>query len=781
MTLTDPTVGLGAVLGTTARVLQSLGHVVHAKGIDIDRRASEIALKHIKPYASTATTQVANFLTDDSIEMGQTDLVVSEPPWGVNWDAERGAIEGRTKAGWYKFGLGSARDSTWLFAQRAIDLLRPEDAGGGRAIMLVTRSALVDDAGRKIRGALRAHDLLEAVVRLPEGLAANTGIPLYLLMLRRGKPDSMRAKSHVIDLQPFLTTQARGARRSIRPEGLRVLWSALEFLRPGPNNRIVDLSAFSWRTVQVTRAGSPGSIAWRLVVASNNADRQVHRRYGPIAMNTISIGDEHTDFAVDRIFSDDQFLRRPPWSATTRLSAMLAAEPTLSTSNDEPLEAGGAIVWLPTARGEASTTTSSHEGRILRLSLDPDLVHPDFLAGWLNSEQGQQSRRAAIDRASAGAVIRAVRSNRLSLLRLMDELVVPIPPIEEQLRISEASQSLSRIQNVLTQARSDLWTDPSRADVVVGPFEPLLDQSLERWTASLPYPFASALWTLASRSSVEAQHRQMFHTWESYAVFLATVLLSVLQQDPGLAEIEGPSIRKALDNAGLSLERATIGTWSAIVERLSSRFRSMLESPDDDERARLKQLFAGATPGVIEAIVSPECVRLLKDVNSKRNAWSGHAGATTQHTLQSQIDYLTSALEELRAVVGNAWDRLPLVRAAGARRRGGEYLQDVELVMGTSVPFRPDQLRVGEMMQEGELHLATDGCAEPVPLNHLVVLRSSHPDQRYSCYFYNRSDAQNARFVSYQMTEFGEIEEPMADLGLQLPWLLGEPGTPNTT
>ena len=50
-------------------------------------------------------------------------------PFALNWDAERGAIEGRTKAGWYKFGLGSARDSTWLFAQRAIDLLRPEDAG----------------------------------------------------------------------------------------------------------------------------------------------------------------------------------------------------------------------------------------------------------------------------------------------------------------------------------------------------------------------------------------------------------------------------------------------------------------------------------------------------------------------------------------------------------------------------------------------------------------------------------------------------------------------------
>lgn len=198
----------------------------------------------------------------------------------------------------------------------------------------------------------------------------------------------------------------------------------------------------------------------------------------------------------------------------------------------------------------------------------------------------------------------------------------------------------------------------------------------------------------------------------------------------------------------------------------------MVESSDEGERARLKQLFAGATPGVREAIVSPVCVRLLKDVNSKRNAWTGHAGATTRHTLQSQIDYLTSALEELRAVVGNAWDRLPLVRAAGARRRGGAYLQDVELVMGTSVPFRPDQIRAGEMMEEGELYLATDGCAEPIPLNHVVVLRSPPPDQRYSCYFYNRSNRHNARFVSYQITEFGEIEEPIADLELQLPWLL---------
>lgn len=760
------------MLATAVNALQAGGHRVRAVGLDINAQAAEAARARLGPATST-DIQVANLLTQTTSWEESADLVISEPPWGLSWRAESDGVQEMASNGHYPYGLGRESDSTWLFVQRSIDLIRTDPIGAGRAVLLVAPSSLTDRPGRQIRGALCEDDVLEGIVRLPEGLAANTSIPLYLLLLRARKPKAMQGKSHIIDLQPFLTTS--GHRRTLRPEALRVLWSSLAMGRPGPHNRVVTLTSFRKRDLSVQTVSS-GTASWSVQVPSTHTTQWLDRRYGPAQVSTHSPGDEYVEFAAELGDADD---RAPASWPTTRLSAVLMSPPAVEASGGHDA-AGASIfdanVWLPTGNHtEVTSTPVAADGRVLRLAVDPSRILPDFLTGWLNSESGHRARRTALQRASTGNVINIVRSDTRSLWRLVDELVIPLPGLDAQQKVSEAALKLKRVENTLTQARSDLWTEPARADLIVGPFEPLLDPSLTRWTSSLPYPFASALWTLMSRSSIEAKHRQMFLTWESYGGFLATTLLSVMKQDVDFASAEGPALRRALDGAGLSLERATLGTWAVIVERLGSVFRAMLNSGDEDEQSRLRQLFGGAEVGVIEALLSPKCVTLLREVNARRNAWAGHGGATTETTLQRQIDHLMSLLEDLRSAVGSAWEGLPLVRAGAARRKGGEYVQDVERVMGTSTPFSPQQLRVGEIMEEGELYLATDGCAEPVPLNHLVVLRSSPPDQRFSCYFFNRTSASSARLVSYQMTETGEIEEPLDQLGLGLPWLLDPP------
>lgn len=402
--------------------------------------------------------------------------------------------------------------------------------------------------------------------------------------------------------------------------------------------------------------------------------------------------------------------------------------------------------------------------------MNPDIVHPDYLAGWLNSDEGMLATQNALSRGASGQVISAVRSDQASLWKLMDELPIPVCSSLEQLQLAESLLTLRRVETLVQAARADLWSGHRTPDLVVSPFEPLLDDSLERWTASLPYPFATALWTLTSRNSIDARHRQIFHTWESYAAFLATVLLSALRQDSDLADVEGTSLRRTLDRHGLSLERPSFGAWAVVIQRLSARFRKLLND-DADDRARVTQLFGGAPPSVIEAIIQPACVQLLTDVNARRNTWHGHGGATSDSVLQSQIDYLTSALEELRSLIGEAWTRLPLVRAGKASSRRGEIRQEVELVMGTNVPFRPASFVVGSIMDEGELYLAADGCAQPVPLSHLIVLRSGPASDRFACYFFNRADADRVRMVSFQTTDTGEINEPRAEFAEDLGWL----------
>ena len=111
------------------------------------------------------------------------------------------------------------------------------------------------------------------------------------------------------------------------------------------------------------------------------------------------------------------------------------------------------------------------------------------------------------------------------------------------------------------------------------------------------------------------------------------------------------------------------------------------------------------------------------------------------------------------------------MRAGKATSRRGEIRQDVEMVMGTNVPFRPASLVVGSIMEAGELYLATDGCAQLVPLSHLIVLRSAPASDRFACYFFNRADADSVRMVSYQTTETREMNEPSAEFAEDLDWL----------
>jgi len=770
----DPTVGRGVMLETVWRALRMTGSQVSALGIDINSEVVESTQRSAAVDGEAWTLKRGNVLTDDVVPTAFADLVVSEPPWGVSWRQDESAVHERSGAGWYPHGVGRTSDAGWLFLQRGLAAMKPRGKGGSRFVTFVNPGMLSDVAGRPCRNWLVENDILEAIVRLPNGMAENTDIPLHIAIMRTDKPAGLAGRAHVIDLRGYMTTRDRGARRRISGEGLRLLWSALETRRPGPRNRVIPLEAFN-RQVVVVSPKDTDSVSFPTEVSSLDPNRDVHARYGPVPVTWSADGPGFVSFSIEPHLDSTPVTEGSSRGVTvTRLAALLKAAPEVHTSGDALDSVEGDVIYFPTGRGTVTTSPSADPGRILRLQLNPDVVHPEYLAGWLNSDQGSLAIQQAIADGATGQVINAVRSDPASLWRLMDELRVPIRSGKEQLQFADSLLTLRRVESLVQAARADIWSGERPAELVVSSFEPLLDESLERWTASLPYPFATALWTLTSRNTVDARHRQIFHTWESYAVLLAAVLLSALRQDLDLSEVEGAGLRRALNDLGLSLERASFGTWAVVIQRLSARFRKLLKE-DSDDRGRVSQLFGGAPAAVIEAIIQPACVQLLSDVNAKRNTWLGHGGAASDSVLQAQIDYLTSALEQLRSLIGEAWTRLPIVRAGKASSRRGQLRQEVELVMGTNVPFRPDAFTVGKIMDEGELYLATDGCAEPMPLCHLVVLRSAPASDRFACYFFNRADSSNVRMVSYQTTDTGEINEPRSDFADDLGWLWSGP------
>jgi type I restriction enzyme M protein len=221
------------------------------------------------------------------------------------------------------------------------------------------------------------------------------------------------------------------------------------------------------------------------------------------------------------------------------------------------------------------------------------------------------------------------------------------------------------------------------------------------------------------------------------------------------------------------MERPTLGAWSVIVQRLSSRYRVMLQSEDPDERGRVLQTFGSPSHDSLAGLLSTSVVQLLSDANSKRNRWDGHAGAVAVTELQEHLGYLHSRLKELREITGAAWRELQCVLAGDGFRRHGQVNQKVELATGPSTPFRQAQIAVGELMEKGELYLTTDGAAQPLPIQHLLFVRASPDGTRHTSYFYNRLDGSAARLISYHMADRSELTEHRDDVTAALHGLIG--------
>ena len=105
----------------------------------------------------------------------------------------------------------------------------------------------------------------------------------------------------------------------------------------------------------------------------------------------------------------------------------------------------------------------------------------------------------------------------------------------------------------------------------------------EDWIDSLPFPLASILWRHhASKDSYRDRYQMLLQFFEATAAFLATVHLSAYLSSDRQWEKVAQDLCSKLSTQGLSLERATFGSWKLVVERLASSCSSSLKAAADD-------------------------------------------------------------------------------------------------------------------------------------------------------------------------------------------------------
>lgn len=209
----DSCCGTGGMLTTMKRKLTDMGirpENVRLYGQDVNPEAYAICCAEMLMLdENPANIREGNTLTEDRFPGEKFNLLITNPPFGVEWKTEKKTVEEELKKPNNRFVAGTPRvsDGQLLFLQ---NLLAKAEDDARIAIILNGSPLFSGDAGSgesEIRRYVLTNHLLEAIVALPDQMFYNTGIYTYVWILSK-KPNPRRNhKVQLIDATALFVPQ----------------------------------------------------------------------------------------------------------------------------------------------------------------------------------------------------------------------------------------------------------------------------------------------------------------------------------------------------------------------------------------------------------------------------------------------------------------------------------------------------------------------------------------------------------------------------------------------
>lgn len=173
-----------------------------------------------------------NTLTEDHLKSEKFDILITNPPFGVEWKTEKAMVEKELKNPNNRFVAGTPRisDGQLLFLQ---NLLAKAEGDARIAIILNGSPLFSGDAGSgesEIRRYVLENNILEAIVALPDQMFYNTGIFSYIWILSKNKSERRDKKVQLINAVNFW-----------EPQQPKSLGNKRKFISDNNRKRIVEL------------------------------------------------------------------------------------------------------------------------------------------------------------------------------------------------------------------------------------------------------------------------------------------------------------------------------------------------------------------------------------------------------------------------------------------------------------------------------------------------------------------------------------------------------------
>ena len=194
-------------------------------------------------------------LTTDFYEDQTFDYVLSNPPFGGDWEVEEKSVrkQAKTPGSRFSHGLPSKSDGQMLFLCHCASKLSPT---GGRAAVVSNASPLFnsDSGPNSIRQWLFDEDLIDAIIALPTQMFYGTGIATYVWILDNNKPEDRRGKIQLIDATGLWEPMRKplgDKRREMSPANRATVVEAYEAFTDSDISRVLTPQDFMFRDVPV--------------------------------------------------------------------------------------------------------------------------------------------------------------------------------------------------------------------------------------------------------------------------------------------------------------------------------------------------------------------------------------------------------------------------------------------------------------------------------------------------------------------------------------------------
>ena len=265
-TLYDPACGTGGMLSVAEEYLRELnpdaslrvfGQELNAESYSICN--SDMLIKGQNPDQ----IKFGNSFTVDGFKGEKYDYMLSNPPFGVEWKKIEDEINKEHEqlgfAGRFGAGLPRISDGSFLFLLHMISKMKPENGGARLGIVFNGSPLFSGSAGSgesEIRKWIIEHDVLEAIIALPDQLFYNTGISTYIWIVTNRKPKDRKGKIQLINAVELFRKMAKSLgnkRNEISDDHIAEVTKIYGAFKNGENCKIFPNEYFGYTRVVIER------------------------------------------------------------------------------------------------------------------------------------------------------------------------------------------------------------------------------------------------------------------------------------------------------------------------------------------------------------------------------------------------------------------------------------------------------------------------------------------------------------------------------------------------